>query len=48
LSKASDHNCEHCGTRANDWHHTDYSQPLNVIALCRTCHNQIHHTIKVG
>lgn len=31
--------CEECGSTSNvDWHHLDYSKPLKVIPLCKTCH----------
>lgn len=27
-----------CGKTAQQYHHPDYSKPLEVIALCRPCH----------
>ncbi len=34
--------CEKCGNTKVDAHHDDYSQPLNVRWLCRTCHLKEH------
>ena len=32
--------CEECGSNENlEKHHPDYSQPSNVVVLCRDCHN---------
>jgi len=32
-------NCERCGTKCKpEAHHEDYSHPLEVIYLCKTCH----------
>lgn len=48
-SKIKKSNCEHCGgTRLLDMHHPDYSKPLDVITLCRSCHSKVHknQTIK--
>jgi len=36
--------CELCKiNRAEHRHHEDYSKPLDVVLLCRTCHNKIHY-----
>ena len=36
--------CERCGSDADlHMHHDDYSKPLDVITLCRTCHEAVHH-----
>jgi hypothetical protein len=40
--------CEHCGSPAVNYkleaHHSDYSKPLEVVWLCRSCHTSIHET----
>ena len=38
--------CTDCGKSAEDYHHTDYSKPLNVIPLCKPCHRSRHEKIK--
>jgi len=36
--------CEVCGSSQNlERHHRDYSKPLEVVTLCRSCHTQLHH-----
>lgn len=36
-------NCSLCGTLCRtDAHHEDYNKPLEVIFLCRRCHNKLH------
>ena len=36
--------CEQCGTYGpTDGHHEDYSEPLEVQWLCRSCHSNIHN-----
>jgi hypothetical protein len=42
--------CSICGTKAKhiDGHHTDYTEPLKVIWVCRLCHRKIHQGIMEG
>lgn len=36
--------CENCGSNKEiDGHHEDYSQPLVVTWLCRSCHQKLHY-----
>lgn len=38
--------CQRCGhTDHLDAHHPDYDRPLDVIWLCRTHHNELHHPL---
>ena len=38
--------CQECGVEALlDGHHTDYSKPLEVEWLCRTCHGKRHRKV---
>ena len=34
--------CEVCGNEESQAHHEDYSKPLEVQWLCRSCHLKIH------
>lgn len=34
--------CERCGDNDVVMHHADYSKPLKVTWLCRSCHNLVH------
>jgi post-segregation antitoxin (ccd killing protein) len=40
-------NCQKCGAapknRQLDGHHPDYSKPLEVVWLCRSCHKKEHY-----
>jgi hypothetical protein len=36
------HQCEICGNSKPDAHHSDYSKPLEVVWLCRSCHQRLH------
>lgn len=35
--------CQICGSDNAQWHHEDYSKPLDIIWLCRPHHMQLHH-----
>jgi hypothetical protein len=35
--------CRGCGDLGVEAHHTDYSRPLDVVWLCRRCHDREHH-----
>lgn len=35
--------CVDCGIPAAEYHHEDYSKPLEVVALCKKCHAKRHH-----
>lgn len=37
--------CEICGEKIVEAHHSDYSNPLEVIWLCNKHHNEIHNNI---
>lgn len=37
LPKASTQRCVDCGAQALDWEHRDYSKPLAVEPVCRSC-----------
>ena len=35
--------CDECGSKNYvDAHHSDYSRPLDVVWLCRSCHKRLH------
>lgn len=34
--------CQGCNEQAEHYHHDDYSKPLDVVALCRKCHENLH------
>lgn len=34
--------CAQCGKTPTDGHHHDYSKPLDVTWLCRSCHMRLH------
>jgi hypothetical protein len=41
--------CERCGATENlERHHPDYSKPLEVQTLCKTCHTQVHQGLIVS
>ena len=35
--------CALCGAAKTEAHHADYSKPLDVIWVCRSCHFKIHY-----
>lgn len=42
-------NCEHCSSDLRvEAHHVDYSQPLQVVWLCRFCHKKLHHGYRIA
>ena len=42
LPKVSTCTCADCGVQAREYHHEDYSKPLEVVPLCRGCHIKRH------
>lgn len=36
--------CEICGEKQVHAHHEDYSKPLEVVWLCKSCHKSLHIT----
>ena len=43
LPQVSTCDCVDCGVPAVEYHHEDYSKPLEVVALCKKCHAKRHH-----
>lgn len=39
--------CVNCGDPAYCYHHTSYAREhwLRVVAMCRSCHSRLHHTL---
>ena len=35
--------CEVCGDSNGQRHHRDYSEPLEIVWLCQTCHTRLHY-----
>ncbi len=40
--KITKKDCEHCGNVKTEMHHNDYSKPLDVMWLCKLCHESWH------
>lgn len=34
--------CSGCGAQQSQAHHPDYSKPLFIVWLCRSCHQNVH------
>jgi hypothetical protein len=43
LPQVSTCDCVDCGVPAVNYHHEDYSKPLEVVALCKKCHIKRHN-----
>jgi hypothetical protein len=40
--------CVQCGSTEDiHRHHPDYSKPLEIISLCRSCHNKLHKELSL-
>lgn len=37
--------CADCGVPATEYHHEDYTKPLEVIPLCKSCHVARHTSL---
>lgn len=37
IPKAKERICVDCGDKAHDYDHRDYTEPLNVVPVCRSC-----------
>lgn len=48
LPVALSRQCERCQRQAVHRHHEDYSKPLEVVYLCRSCHFQRHKELGWG
>lgn len=51
LTRAAEYFCFVCGTSADqgatmEYHHVDYSKPLEVIPVCSSCHKRWHAAAK--
>jgi len=40
--------CVDCGAPAQNYHHDDYSRPLDVVPLCRKCDYKRHNSGQSG
>ena len=45
IPRPSELKCADCRTAGRDYHHEDYMKPLDVVALCRRCHNIRHKMV---
>lgn len=43
--KIKKEDCKTCGSSKSEMHHSDYSKPLEVTWLCRSCHLKEHAII---
>ena len=43
LPRVSTCDCRDCGIQATEYHHEDYSKPLDVEPLCKKCHTKRHN-----
>jgi len=43
LPRVSTCDCVDCGIQAAEYHHKDYSKPLEVEPLCKLCHVKRHN-----
>jgi hypothetical protein len=44
LPRVSTCDCVDCGIQAAEYHHEDYSKPLEVEPLCKKCHIKRHNS----
>jgi 5-methylcytosine-specific restriction endonuclease McrA len=42
IAPADSYFCFVCGNPATEFHHVDYSKPLEVIPMCASCHKRWH------
>lgn len=42
VPKAKELICHTCNDKALEYHHVDYTKPLIVVPLCKTCHSEVH------
>lgn len=45
LPQISTQRCAGCGQQATEYHHPDYSRPLDVVPLCHSCHKRVHVSV---
>lgn len=39
--------CENCGSSDSEMHHEDYTKPIDIHWLCRSCHLALHNQINL-